>query len=877
MPYVMIKISLMIALTSGTYFGVFWSSGSYPQAASNCGGIAGCQVQENTCICSTSVQTNVVFDGSQVPSASDVLSSLFIGATDPTLFDAGHYNLCTAPMCSVSGLKIYSRKAVSTDIDIGNAFNIETIFEVTHPLTGETLYLSNSKSTVSVGGGHSFRNPPMYNSPIDPTQRDGLYETDAILQGYVLHPNTAPFIATKVIQSLVTSNPSPRFVKVAADAFRTGSFTTNGLTFGAGKYGDMEAMVAAIMLDREARSATLDDDANHGRSREPLLKIMHMFRSMELSTASGAQREISMMYLLDRGLGQEAFKAPSVFGFFLNEYQPIGPVLNKGLYAPETQLFDTPKLLSFINGLFSLPDFGLSDCEWWQGFGDDKSRYIMPGKCESRSAIRSSVPFNLFTVTLVITDYPDGGRFDCGFAEVPLTLRWKPPSWGGQTNVNGASVSSIINDIDLLLTGGRLHSANKAILSQVYTAARTGSNPDNRALRAVLKHYSAVPEFHITNNLFDSSASATATRPIPNITIPQNPPPVVGYKAIVYLFMSGASDSFSMLAPTAGCVPLHSQYLSERGDVAIPSANLLPIDTSTSNQPCNSFGIHSSLVNIRNLYTSGDASWVANIGPLVTPLNKNEFEAGSKPVPISLFAHNTQTVLTQTVFAQDASAGGVLGRIGDALNTQSGKEIFHGYSISGTPKILEGAPGVSRPSDILSAWGVSSFNYLVEPYETNIEALSKKLATSIHGETFSASMTNSIYRTRLLGDVIGQTAVTNAACFNALDTDIASQLHQVARLTKNRDGLVALRDVFYTDIGGFDTHSDNGPELTALLKQIDDAIGCFTTEMKAQNIWNNVTVCRSKFISYLCIYHDLIRCIHHFCRRLFLHLNSAAH
>lgn len=455
------------------------------------------------------------------------------------------------------------------------------------------------------------------------------------------------------------------------------------------------------------------------------------------------------------------------------------------------------------------------------------------------------------------TDYPDGGQFDCGFAEAPLTLRWKPPSWGGQTNVNGASVSSIINDIDLLLTGGRLHAANRAILSQVYTSTRTESNSDIKALRAVLKHYSAVPEFHISNNLLSSSVT-TSARPIPNITMPQNPPPVVGYKAIVYLFMSGASDSYSMLAPREGCVPLHSQFLSERGDVAIPSANLLSIDTSTSNQPCNSFGIHNSLANIHNLYESGDASWVANIGPLVKPLNKTEFEAGTKPVPISLFAHNTQTVLTQSVFAQDASAGGVLGRIGDALNKQSGKEIFHGYSISGTPKILEGAPGVSRSADILSGWGVSTFNYLVTPYENNIEQLSKNIASSIHGESFSASMTNSLYRTRLLGDVIGQTLVTNAPCFNALDTDIASQLHQVARLTKNRDKLVALRDVFYTDIGGFDTHSDNGPELAKLLKQIDDAIGCFKNEMVAQNIWSNVTVC--KLSSYSSSF--LVHCPH---------------
>ena len=447
----------------------------------------------------------------------------------------------------------------------------------------------------------------------------------------------------------------------------------------------------------------------------------------------------------------------------------------------------------------------------------------------------------------ISTDYPDGGKFGCeddaAFESpgVPLRLNWKPPSWGGQTNVQGAIVSVVMDDIDLLLTGGKLHSANRALLEQVYNDALTGSDPDNNALKAVLQHYSAVPEYHITNNLVDSS-STTEIRDVPDITIPPSPPPVEGYKSIVYVFMAGASDSFSMLAPVAGCTPLHSQYISVRGDVAIQSANLLPIDASTSNQPCNSFGLHPSLVNIHGLYEEGDAAWVSNIGPLVEPMNNAEFDAGSKPVPQALFAHNTQTQVTQSVFAQDGSAGGVLGRIGDAINAQEGEEIFDGYSISGSPKILEGAPGVSRPADVLSGYGVASFNSLVWPYESNVEALSQNIVTSIHGETFSASMTNAIYRMRFLDGVVGATELANDACFDDLKTDFASQLWQVARLMKNRDGFEAKRDVFYTQIGGFDTHSDNGPALTALLTQIDDAIGCFKLEMYNQNIWNNVTV-----------------------------------
>eukprot|EP00804_Cyclotella_cryptica_P011133 CCRYP_019057-RA/>CCRYP_019057-RA protein AED:0.48 eAED:0.49 QI:0/-1/0/1/-1/1/1/0/207 len=103
-------------------------------------------------------------------------------------------------------------------------------------------------------------------------------------------------------------------------------------------------------------------------------------------------------------------------------------------------------------------------------------------------------------------------------------------------------------------------------------------------------------------------------------------------------------------------------------------------------------------------------------------------------------------------------------------------------------------------------------------------------------------MTNAIYRMRLLDGVIGAIALENDACFNGLDTDIAYQFQQVARIIKSRDGLESKRDAFYTAHGGYDTHSDNGVTLTALLKEVDDAIGCFAMEMKSQGVWNNVTV-----------------------------------
>ena len=53
-------------------------------------------------------------------------------------------------------------------------------------------------------------------------------------------------------------------------------------------------------------------------------------------------------------IGQESHHTPSVFSFFLPEYSPVGPAFDLGLVAPETQLFDPPKLIDFINGVTSL-------------------------------------------------------------------------------------------------------------------------------------------------------------------------------------------------------------------------------------------------------------------------------------------------------------------------------------------------------------------------------------------------------------------------------------------------------------------------------------------------------------------------------------------
>jgi uncharacterized protein (DUF1800 family) len=93
---------------------------------------------------------------------------------------------------------------------------------------------------------------------------------DAYLDHLFHHPNVAPFISYRLIQRFTTSNPSPRYIRAVAAAFSTGSY--DGATY-SGRYGDLNATIHAILLDREARTTTLDADPTSGRLREPILKV----------------------------------------------------------------------------------------------------------------------------------------------------------------------------------------------------------------------------------------------------------------------------------------------------------------------------------------------------------------------------------------------------------------------------------------------------------------------------------------------------------------------------------------------------------------------------------------------------------------------------
>ncbi|AVS63802.1 DUF1800 domain-containing protein [Paracidovorax avenae] len=154
------------------------------------------------------------------------------------------------------------------------------------------------------------------------------------------HPNVAPFIGRQLIQRLVTSNPSPAYVARVAAVFANN---------GSGVRGDLRAVVAAILLDSEARSAAGLSSTSFGRLREPMVRFVQWGRTFGLRSARGSWKLGDLSDPASR-LGQSPLRSPSVFNFFRPGYVPPSTAMaSAGQVAPEFQIVTESSVGGYLN------------------------------------------------------------------------------------------------------------------------------------------------------------------------------------------------------------------------------------------------------------------------------------------------------------------------------------------------------------------------------------------------------------------------------------------------------------------------------------------------------------------------------------------------
>jgi hypothetical protein len=176
-------------------------------------------------------------------------------------------------------------------------------------------------------GAHDSNKKTVLGSPIAGGQ-SASQDLDSLIGILLNHPNTAPFVSRRLIQSLVSSSPSPAYLSRVSAVF------TN-------TRGDLAQVVKAILLDPEARAG--DDPtqqiARTGKMKEPVLLHTNVLRGMGCTKAVADTRN-SRSDVTYEAWTQSAYNAPSVFGYF----SPNHTAPESLVPAPEQKLITTDEV-----------------------------------------------------------------------------------------------------------------------------------------------------------------------------------------------------------------------------------------------------------------------------------------------------------------------------------------------------------------------------------------------------------------------------------------------------------------------------------------------------------------------------------------------------
>ena len=317
------------------------------------------------------------------------------------------------------------------------------------------------------------------------------------------------------------------------------------------------------------------------------------------------------------------------------------------------------------------------------------------------------------------------------------------------------------------------------------------------------------------------------------------PQAATDYRALVCVFLNGGNDGNNMFVD----LNQYASYAAARGvDLSIPQGNFLPVSPVSGG----SFGFHPNMPEMQALFNAGRAAVLCNNGPLVEPLTKTTYQNGTGKKPLQLFSHSDQVGLYQTAIANVVSQTGWGGRLADKTGSLNGLATFpNNVSIAGVNLFLT---GVDTRQLAVADSNTSLANVLIlnnAPGATTAE-INSRLASFNELRTFD----NDVKLVKASSDIRSSSMQTDAALSSVTpilttvfpNTTLGRQLKQVALFIKACTDPVAginmKRQIFFTQLGGFDTHSAQIGGQGGLLQQVSQAINAFfnaTVELGLQN------------------------------------------
>lgn len=307
-----------------------------------------------------------------------------------------------------------------------------------------------------------------------------------------------------------------------------------------------------------------------------------------------------------------------------------------------------------------------------------------------------------------------------------------------------------------------------------------------------------------------------------------------GYRAMVCLFMFGGNDANNMVVPTD--TTQFAAYQRARPNLALPRAQLLPIAAAGD------YALHPAMAGLQGLVNRGQAAVVANVGPLMVPTTRAQWQARSVPLPANLFSHSDQQGAWQSSAvdgpARDGWGGRTLERV---LADGSPNRGYSAISVAGG-NLWEAGDRSLQPYRVSSS-GRFGFDFYrpgaTDPLGIAIGATLNQRRSDPLEQAWLDVMGRSIDNQRVLTQALS--ASTLKTVFP--ETGLGRQLRMIARLIAARSQLGLSRQCFFCSIGGFDTHGDDQLlRQNELLGEISAAVAAFHAATEEMALSRDVTL-----------------------------------
>jgi len=303
--------------------------------------------------------------------------------------------------------------------------------------------------------------------------------------------------------------------------------------------------------------------------------------------------------------------------------------------------------------------------------------------------------------------------------------------------------------------------------------------------------------------------------------------PFDDYRALVCVFLHGGNDSFNMLVPNTTAE--YNVYAASRQNLAIAREDLLAINPRSQTPGSEPFGLHPSMGEIQTLFESGNAAFVANLGPLVETTTKTQYFEKSVVLPSQLFSHNDQQSQWHSLKGAGTSKTGWAGRIADLIRTNvAGQQMATNASLNGTSLFQSAEQTIAY---VMGQDGPLRFegfsddpNNILYDQKLAFQRIVTAQYSSIYERGFAEIQRRAIDSADTVAAAIASAPVMTTVFPNS---QLGRQLETVAKLIASRDQLQMQRQIFFVGIGGFDSHDDQNQNQPGLLAGVSQAMAAF--------------------------------------------------